>query len=101
MNSRVMDAAQALMLRLTLWFALGVGVEWLTVVLQVFGDRPVIPVAFFTCVNVLASGAAVPLVLVGLAIQVRTKRVLWRILGATACAVLAMFGAFELWLVVL
>ena len=101
LSSRVMGAASAIIFKFALWFALGVGVEWVTVVTNLFGDKPVIPVAFFTCVNVLATAAVTPMVLVGLVIQLRTPRPLPRLILAVLLAAGAIFGAFELWRVVL
>ena len=101
LSSRVLGAASSLVFKFALWFALAVGVQWLSVVTMLFGDRPVIPVAFFTCVNVLATLAVVPMVLVGLLIQLRTPRPLPRLLLALLLAAGAIFGAFQLWWVVL
>lgn len=96
-----MRVAQMIILRVALAFGSVVGIQWLLLLLPLFGNRPVIVASFFTCVNVLFLLAELPTLLFGLALQIREKAFLWRVLLALVLVVVTFIAAYQLWAVYL
>ena len=101
MNGKVLLFAQQVILRVALAFALAQVVQWLLLIIGCFGDRPVIVVSFFVCLNLLFLLAVLPTILFGLLVQLREKAFLWRVLIASIVAGLSVASAVQQWVVYL
>ena len=80
-------------LRICGFYAVFVGVQWGLILLGVFGDKPVIPGAFFACTNGLFAIVTIPLAAGGILSQLRPFRFDWRGWLALALTVGAIYGA--------
>ena len=82
-------------LRICGFYALYVFAQWTLISLGAFGDKPVIPSAFFACTNGLLALVAVPLAVGGILSQLRPFRFDFRGWLAAALTFAAVYGAID------
>ena len=84
---------RVILLRLQFLFAAFVFLQWALLRLAVFGSTPVIPVAFFSCVNLLCLAVALPAGILSVVFMIRQHRV-----SIDQALAIGLLGA-SLWLV--